>query len=69
MEFKDATLTNLVAEFGICASDYYESLTIFDAPEPARMRYTKQCRDDMDKALTDVLDWVDKVYKPRGVEE
>lgn len=68
-EFKDATLTSLVAKFGICASDYYESLTIVDAPEPARMSYTKQCRVDMDSALADVLAWVEKVYKPRGSDE
>lgn len=68
-EYVDATLISLVAKFGISASDYYSSLERIDAPEPARMSYTKQCRDDMDKALADVLAWVDKAYKPRGDDE
>lgn len=69
MQFKDATLTSLIARHAVLASDYYDSLTIFDAPEPARMSYTKTCRLDMDKALADVLAWVEKAYVPRGEYE
>lgn len=66
--YTDATLTSLIAKFGISASDYYDALAYVDASEPMRYNSIKQCRDAMDDSMACVLDYVEKAYIPRGYD-
>lgn len=58
----DCTLTQKITKFGIAASDYYDSLTMFDAPSTIRQDYTARCREDMEARLADVLEYVNANY-------